>query len=216
MGIIRELVQTIVVIVVLAVFIEMLLPRGDMRRYVKMVMGLLVILAVLQTAANAVHSELMRDVPGITMSDAGVPPLDEIMAAGKQLSELNRDEAAQKYREGIAGQVLALAGLNSKVHAVDAVVSTGGEMNEIREITSIFSTTGDQHLDGAGETETPVDVEPVMIDVRGNETTRDAGNAAMPGPEEKRAALEVTRAVAEFYNLQPGQVKYEFRESSGR
>jgi stage III sporulation protein AF len=216
MGIIRELVQTIVVIVVLAVFIEMLLPRGDMRRYVKMVMGLLVILAVLQTAANAVHSELMRDVPGITMSDAGAPPLDEIMAAGKQLSELNRDEAAQKYREGIAGQVLSLARLNSKVHAVDAVVSTGGEMNEIREITIIFSTTGDKYLGGAGKTERPVDVEPVMIDVDRNETTRDTGNAAMPGPEEKKAALEVTMMVAEFYNLQPGQVKYEFRESSGR
>lgn len=211
MDVIRELVQTIVVIVVLAVFIEMLLPRGDMRRYVQMVMGLLVILAVLQSVASTVYSELMVDVPGVIVGDAGAPPLEQIMAAGKQLSELNREEAVQKYREGIAGQVLALARLNSKVHAVDAVVNTGGEMNEIRDITIIFSTNGDKHLDGAGKTKTPVDVEPVMIDVRSDETTRDGGKATVPGPGEKQAALEVTRSVAEFFNLQPGQVKYEFR-----
>jgi stage III sporulation protein AF len=82
MDVLRELIQTIIVIVVLAVLVEMLLPGGDMRRYVKMVMGLLIIMAVLQAAAGVLNSRFMQDVPAVTVSDTGTPPLEDIMAAG--------------------------------------------------------------------------------------------------------------------------------------
>ncbi|WP_180261144.1 stage III sporulation protein AF, partial [Desulforamulus profundi] len=44
---IKTLVQVLVIIIVLAVFLEMLLPSSQMQDYVKMVMGLLVIIVVL-------------------------------------------------------------------------------------------------------------------------------------------------------------------------
>ena len=92
MDILRQLIQTIVVIVILAVFLEMLLPRGDMRRYVKMVMGLLIIVAVLQAVTGAINSDLLQEIPDVTHSPFGYEPvpLEEIMAAGQSLSLLNR------------------------------------------------------------------------------------------------------------------------------
>ena len=46
MEIIRSLVQNLIVIIILAVMLDMFLPAGEMRKYVKMVMGLLIIVAV--------------------------------------------------------------------------------------------------------------------------------------------------------------------------
>ena len=52
MEVIRNLVQSLVIIIILAMFLEMLLPAGQMRAYVKMVMGLLVIIAVIQAVGS--------------------------------------------------------------------------------------------------------------------------------------------------------------------
>lgn len=213
MGIIRDLIQTIVVIVVLAVFMEMLLPRGEMRRYLKTVMGLLIILAVLQAAATAVSSQFLQDVPSLAPVGGDVPSLDQIMVAGQRLSELDRDEAAHRYREGVAQQVLALAGLNPRVAVVDAVVTTGGELQDIQSINITFSPGGGQAKAKTQETAKKelVEIEDVVVKVPRSGASPVAGEVVTPDPAEKEAAAEVARTVAEFYNLQPEQVRYEFR-----
>lgn len=210
MDVLRELIQTLVIIVVLAVFLEMLLPRGDMRRYVKMVMGLLVIIAVMQTAAGVVNSELLREVPRVTVSDNGSPPLEDIMAAGKQLSDLSRDEAARRYSEGVAGQVLSLAKLHAGVNAVDARVKIGPENNSIDEITIIFSTGSVKQAEKMGAGGSDTGVRPVVINI-GDDAGGAKRDTGTPTAEERKAAARVAGAVAEFYNLQPGQVKIEFQ-----
>lgn len=210
MDVLRELIQTLVIIVVLAVFLEMLLPRGDMRRYVKMVMGLLVIIAVMQTAAGVVNSELLREVPRVTVSDNGSPPLEDIMAAGKQLSDLSRDEAARRYSEGVAGQVLSLAKLHVDVNAVDARVKIGPENNSIDEITIIFSTASVKQAEKMGAGGSDTGVRPVVINI-GDDAGGAKRDTGTPTAEERKAAARVAGAVAEFYNLQPGQVKIEFQ-----
>lgn len=210
MDVLRELIQTLVIIVVLAVFLEMLLPRGDMRRYVKMVMGLLVIIAVMQTAAGVVNSELLREVPRVTVSDNGSPPLEDIMAAGKQLSDLSRDEAARRYSEGVAGQVLSLAKLHVDVNAVDARVKIGPENNSIDEITIIFSTGSVKQAEKMGAGGSDTGVRPVVINI-GDDAGGAKRDTGTPTAEERKAAARVAGAVAEFYNLQPGQVKIEFQ-----
>ncbi|SFF93405.1 stage III sporulation protein AF [Desulfotomaculum arcticum] len=212
MDMIRELIKTIVIIVLLAVFIEMILPKGDMRRYVKMVMGLLVILAVVQTAAGALNLSLMQEVPQLKVGEGGgAPPLDDIIATGKKLSELNQDEAVEQYKQGIASQVLSMARLNPTVSAREALVQLGGEMNDVNEITIIFGPAADRTEEQA-RGEKGINVAPVEIGAIGNNIdTQLAKDQVKVSPEEKKAAGEVVRAVAQFYNLQPDQVRFEFR-----
>ncbi|WP_449240728.1 stage III sporulation protein AF [Desulfoscipio gibsoniae] len=215
MDVLRELIQTIIVIVVLAVLVEMLLPGGDMRRYVKMVMGLLIIMAVMQAAAGVIHSELMRDVPGVTVSDTGAPPLEDIMAAGQELADTNQDRAAQTYSEGLSRQVMSLAGMNPDVRVVDARVSVGGENGDISEITIVFDVAAEglTEVDSQNTNNSAGDlgVRPVVVDL-GEKDAADEVSRATPTAGQEKAAAKVTAIVAEFYNLQPGQVKCEFRE----
>ena len=218
MDILRELVQTIVVIVVLAVLVEMLLPNGDMRRYVKMVIGLIIIMAVLQAAAGALNSGFMQDVPAVTVSDSGAPPLEEIMAAGGELSTINQDKAKEQYSEGLARQVMALVSFNSEVQAVEARVNLAGENGDIKEITIFFQTgakapasgvnEGSEHTDGRTGA---LDVQRVVVDLGGDDAEDELNRAKTATPEQEKAAAELTGVIAEFYNLKPEQVKYEFR-----
>ncbi|WP_027363460.1 stage III sporulation protein AF [Desulfotruncus alcoholivorax] len=212
MDMIRELIKTIVVIVLLAVFIEMILPKGDMRRYVKMVMGLLVILAVVQTAAGALKLSVMKEVPQLKVNAEGeAPPLDDIIATGKKLSELNRNEAVEQYKQGIASQILTIARLNPGVNPAEVLVSLGGELNDINEITIIFGPNAEKPKEQA-HSEKNINVAPVEIGELGNSmTSQMENNQVIVSPEEKKAAGEVARAVAQFYNLKPDQVRFEFR-----
>jgi len=215
MDILRQLIQTIVVIVILAVFLEMLLPLGDMRRYVKMVMGLLIIVAVLQTVTGVWGSGLIREIPAVTESFAGynAVPLDDIMAAGQSISEANRREAAQQYSRGIERQVLSLAALNNDLHALDARVTLREDTNEIDGITVFCSgsavkphTPAVAGNNGLEES----DIQPVIIGAPGEEI-RDSGAGSKPSAAEMRAAADLSGVVANFYNLRPEQVKIEFQ-----
>lgn len=214
MDILRQLIQTIVVIVILAVFLEMLLPMGDMRRYAKMVMGLLIIVAVLQTVNGVLGSDLFRDIPAVTGTfEAYNPvPLDDIMAAGQSISEANRREAVQQYSSGIERQVMSLAALNNDLHAVHASVTLGEDTNEIDSIT-VFCSGGEEQPTrpaGAGKGEFDGrDIQPVIIGAP-DEETRD-GDGVKPSVSEMQAASALTDVVANFYNLRPEQVKIEWR-----
>ncbi|HBX22253.1 MAG TPA: stage III sporulation protein AF [Desulfotomaculum sp.] len=214
MDVLRQLIQTIVVIVILAVFLEMLLPQGDMRRYVKMVMGLLIIVAVLQSVAGVINSDLLRDIPDVTEAPSGYHPvpLEDIMAAGQSLSDANRQEAAQQYSRGIARQVMSLAALNNDLQVVDASVQLHENTNEISGIT-VFCTSGVNQSptppsednagpDGSG-------IQPVIISTPGADKPSGAG--VQPTATEMQAASDIAGLVANFYNLQREQVHIEFQ-----
>lgn len=100
MEIVRNLVQNLIIIVVLAVFLEMLLPAGDMRRYVKLVMGLLIIVAMLQAVAGLVRGnwQVLLPEPVKSNTSSGVTGLADIMAEGQQLSARHQSKALEEYR----------------------------------------------------------------------------------------------------------------------
>ena len=61
------LVRTLIVIAVLAVVLDMLLPQNQFRTYLKMVMGLLVIVAVLQVVGQTLDEEWLADLPALAL-----------------------------------------------------------------------------------------------------------------------------------------------------
>ncbi|MCL2336919.1 MAG: stage III sporulation protein AF [Firmicutes bacterium] len=203
MDVLRQLIQTIVVLVILAVFIEMLLPLGDMRRYVKMVLGLLIIVAVLQTVAGVLGSGLAGKIPAVTESFAlrNTPPLEDIMAAGQSIAAANRREAAQYYTQGIERQVLSLAELNNDLHAVKASVTLRENSDEINGITIFCSVKSIQP-------QAPADIQPIIIGTTGEATGK---SGAKPSAAEVRAAADLANVVANFYNLRAEQVQIKFQ-----
>jgi stage III sporulation protein AF len=208
--IIRNLVQNLIIIVILAMFLEMLLPAGELRKYVKMVMGLLIIVAVVQAVGDLVRWDYSADLPSLTQKEDRMQ-VSGIMEAGKKLSGAQQQKAVEQYRRGLANQVKALARINKELNVVDVDVKVQAEgdapgFGQLKEITLTVARDAGNVEQGPKGTEVTV-IEPVSVRVGGQSNPADRAEAAPPGGAE--AGLVST--VANFYNLKAEQVKVVYR-----
>ncbi len=199
---IRNLVQVLVAVIVLAVFLDMLLPRGDLKGYVRMVMGLFVMVALLQTAGELFHLKMDYLLEPLGSARTGFDQeftTKQIFKKGEEISAIQRQKAADHYRRGIEGQVLALARLHSgqKVTAVEVKIKEGegadfGRLEEI--VLHVSSDTGpDNGKEGCA-------VQAVSKGVINGDVKTVIPNCS---PD----IADLAGVLAGFYNLEPRQVK---------
>jgi len=101
----QTLVRNLTVILLLAAFLEMLLPNKSMRGFVQMVMGLFVISAVLAPVAAFLHTPLAMDIPAwATTTLQDLPTI----AGGGQGIKAGRDAVQEQYRQILIHQIQAL------------------------------------------------------------------------------------------------------------
>lgn len=211
MAIIRLLVQNLIVIIVLAVFMEMFFPAGDMKRYVKLVTGLLVINAVLGALSNLSRGDWVLELPDQAISSEvpGVVRLEEIMASAKKISQGQQTRAREEYKGSLARQVSALAGLSGEVSVLSAEVDLYDEENnpkygQVKEIRLVVKSS---QPSGQGQNITPPPVEIKVGEKKQNEfegigQTQQYVEQALPATVKNR----IKTTVANFYNLLPEQV----------
>lgn len=202
MDTVRLLVQNLIIIVVLAVLLEMLLPNGEMRRYTRMVLGLMVIVAVLQAvhglSGGSLFSEVeeyaWRKVPGDNV------PVN-ILEQGRKIEAENRVKAVEQYKKGLEKQILSLVALEGEVSLVGAEVQIQDDpgqkdFGKVRQVNLIFD-----HKKGIQQVDT--------VSVTVGEENREKPAAEIP-PEYAGEAGKAARVVADFYNINQDQVKVKF------
>lgn len=200
---IKALVQVLIIIIVMAVFIEMLLPSSSMHDYVKMVMGLLVIVVVLEAGANLVNQDLNFELPALQQSSTG-PPLETIMGEGQKLAGKNKEQAMAEYQQGLEKQVLALARLQNGLHVTSAQIKTTGkpEDPEYGRLTGVVLEISESPLDESSST--VENVSPVEITVGANRSEGGASGTTLVNSDQ---AKKLARTVANFYNIPVEQVQ---------
>jgi len=209
--IVRNLVQSLIVIIILAMFLEMLLPSGGMKSYVKMVMGLLVIIAVAQAVGNLARFDFSGELPSLTRQDDRAL-LAGIMEGGKKISGSQQEKAIEQYRRGLANQIMALARINKEAPVVGVEVKVQSERGapdygQLREVVLIVDGEARSGEKEAGRG-VVAEVEPVTVRVG------DPGQAGGTEPEAgppREAAAGLVNTVAGFYNLKPEQVKVVYK-----
>ncbi len=208
---IRILVQNIVIIVILALFLEMFLPIGDLKKYVKMVMGLLIIIAVIQAVGTMTRCDLSDGLSAFITEDDKTR-VSSIIDAGKKMSGDQQQKAIEQFETGIARQIMALTGIYQDTPVVDVAVKVQsrcgepdfGQINEI--ILYVTQTAGGT----SGENGIAVDeVKPITITVNGADEKRPEREAGGGPPRGTVSGLIGT--VADFYSLGQQQVKVMYR-----
>ncbi|AEF94959.1 Sporulation stage III protein AF [Desulfotomaculum nigrificans CO-1-SRB] len=206
---IKTLVQVLVVIIVLAVFLEMLLPNNQMHSYVKMVMGLMVVVLVLETAAGLIKQDFKLEVPVLSRTSAGV---DKILADGQKLAGDQKQQALAEYRRGIEKQVLALAKLNHGLNVTGAQVKVSSDPADGdygRLIGIVLEVTPDQAAGNEGDANSVRPVQQVEVTVG----AVDPANQSPAGKSlDSKKAKELAQTVANFYNLPVDRVQVVLRE----
>lgn len=200
----RLLVQNLIIIVVLAVLMEMLLPNGEMRRYTKMVMGLMVIIAVVQAISGLTGGSLFRDMEEYAWrsgAEGWKPP--DIIDQGRKLDAVNRKQAVEQYKKGIERQISALLGAEGKVRLVgaDLQIQDDPAKKDFGKIQGINLWMGQDVGVKAVET--------VSVAVGGDKPAEDGAGGAPP--EYAGAAARAAKIVSGFYNLPEEQIKVKYR-----
>ncbi|MBO8137301.1 MAG: stage III sporulation protein AF [Desulfotomaculum sp.] len=197
MEILSRLVESLVVIVMLAVFLELLLPTSTMQNYVKMVMGLLVVIAVLQVLFDFFHADFNLYVPEISAEPSIT--LEQIQVNAKELSEEYKDKAVEDYRQGVKKQVMALASLNQEVEVLDAGVELDtSEGKNFGQLQFIQLTVAEKSRGNDSNK-----VKPVEIKVQ----TGERSTAHEQDIERQQTVNKLAKTVADFYNLPDDKVK---------
>jgi stage III sporulation protein AF len=211
MEVIRSLVQNLIVIIILAVLLEMFLPAGGMRNYVKMVMGLLIIVAVVQAVGNLVRWDYAGDFPALTAQDyQGKYP--EILEAGKKLAEDQQQKALDEYKNGIARQAMALSRTNNEISILGVEVKVQNDQSKTGygQLQEMILTVGPKSAGADVKADGPLikEVEPVSVG-SGHTISTDRQDGAEELPHEKAVAALV-ETLANFYNLKQEQIKVNY------
>lgn len=191
---ITEWVKTVIFVVLFAAFLELLLPASGMRRFVRVVMGLLILLVMLNPVVEVFQTNFSPDqVPALSgggpdsASGSAVP--ETIADAAKQRNQL----ALAVYEKDLARQiravVLALDGVRDAKVDVSVQQSADGRQGAIDKVVVFVMP---------GVVQSGTDVAPVKI------TAGGAENKA-----ELKAALKakVAGTVRELYQLTADQVE---------
>lgn len=102
--------REIIVIIMLAVFIDLLLPNDKMQRYVKVVLSLFILMAILSPIVSLLKADLSfdgwRDEWADSGSDVGhYRSLDDVLLAGEQFRKLQERHTLSAIEAHVAAQI---------------------------------------------------------------------------------------------------------------
>lgn len=148
----KEWVRHLVTLVILAATLEMALPMGNMKRYVKLTMGLLILFAMISPWATLLRSPMQ--IPwNLTEPEGGaLPSLSQVMTAAREFGDKQQalamagaeEEMATKLRQALLAlpglrdvQVAVKLNASGTVEAVEVVANPGaqGSVKPVQPVT---------------------------------------------------------------------------------
>ncbi|WP_433744971.1 stage III sporulation protein AF [Paenibacillus amylolyticus] len=135
--------QELIMIVLLATFVDMLLPNRSMERYVKLVLSLLILLTLLSPITKLLKSdpvgELKRAMSAMDAPSDGNATLEQILAQGKRLQAGEQEQSLQWTAKELAnvmkGQIEETTG--ARVQSVEVQLAMSKYETEMEAASSV-------------------------------------------------------------------------------
>lgn len=137
MDVLTDIVRNLLVIIILSSFLELLLPEGQLKPFVRFAIGLFVIVAVLSPTLSYLYDNRDFEVESWNYevdSQKGA----EILKKGQTIQEDLGKKNSSLIKEKVQGQINAVAMLVPGVDGVQTDVQVGadGNVNEIKLMVS--------------------------------------------------------------------------------
>ncbi|MGO4527531.1 stage III sporulation protein AF [Paenibacillus sp. 2TAF8] len=143
MGWLSSWLQDLIMIVLLATFVDMLLPNRSMERYVKLVLSLLILLTLLSPITRLLRSdpigELKRAMTAMDAPTDGQATLEQILAQGKKMQASEQQQSlkwtAKEVASTMKGQIEEMTG--AKVQSVEVQLAMKKQEMDSEMTTSV-------------------------------------------------------------------------------
>lgn len=191
MGIFYEIVKNVLVIIIVASFLELLLPEGRVKPFVRFAIGLFILIAVL----NPTLSFLFNKNQNFNLDSwdycINIDQSDEIMENGQNIRNrlLNNDN--DKVKEKLQGQISAVAMLVPGVQGVESQAQLSEE--GVLEKLSLLITTEEGDIS------------------KSNIKEAFSAGKELSNEEKQQIEKKVINVVQNLYSLENIEIEIEFK-----
>ena len=124
LDILAEIVKTVLVIIIVASFLELLLPESSLKPFVSFTMGLFVLIAILNPVLNIAFKDRGWEIDFWDHKyDQALE--DKMLEKGLDINQQVMESNDQQIQEKMQGQIGAIASLVPGVHEVKARIDRG-------------------------------------------------------------------------------------------
>lgn len=151
MAVLSEIVKNVLVIVLIASFLELMLPEGTLRPLVRFAIGLFVLIAILSPLAGVLFSDRNIDIEWWDLQiDAGQEA--QIMEQGEKINQQIWQSQQDLVSDQVAGQIGAVALLVPGVEDVEAqvVLNEAGTVESLQLVVKPQATETDEEVSQVG------------------------------------------------------------------
>lgn len=191
MAVLTEIVRSVLVIIMVASFFELLLPDGKVKPFVRFTIGLFIVISVLNPTLKYLYSDKNFRIDLWAHTQSSITE-GQILETGTKINEQIFNQGDEMIKEKLEGQISAVAMLVPGVEEVDtkANLSSNGELSKLHVIVRPEITPAE---DDAGK-----------IGVFSNRANNYSG-------EEKEAIKEkLLNVLMNMYGLDVTQIQVEF------
>lgn len=170
-SILTEWLKEIIVVVLLAVFLDLILPNSQLQRYVKMVMGLLILMTMLSPVLRFLnHDFSLRMLSDYGLeSQAGVAGWEEVQRERDKLVEMQEQQSGKYLEEQIAARIkqqveqqFGTAVKEVGVHTMPLRGSPSSNPPVISSIEIVLHTSSAEAATGETGTGQPSPIDPIQ------------------------------------------------------
>lgn len=203
--------RNVVVIVLLTTFIDLILPSSSMQRFVKVVMGLFILVTILNPILNLFTRG--QDFEVMTWQlKTNTSSANTVLAQSDKLTATNQSLFLENYGRSVEGQMKALVKLVKGIKEAEVQVELKGgkQLGTLEGIASVLVMVNTQENENKSSFIKPV--EPVRI----HSSLRKAGNEeaketeVVLDEEHKRLEREIKNTLSNYFGINPKIIKVIF------
>lgn len=201
MEVFKNLIRDIVLIILLTTFLDMLLPSNKMRTYLKMVMGLFILVSILNPLLNLLVRQ--QNIEVFAWKQDYTSALDDksVRQSQHKLAQVTEQEILEAYAQRLEAQMSALLKLIDGVAdaKVKAEIKGGEKAGGYEDINSVCVTVFTQN--NGQDDNKDIRIEPVKI-----------GEQAEPKSDSVNIIIEreVKNTLSQYFGVLPENITVEF------
>ncbi|WP_366922486.1 stage III sporulation protein AF [Metallumcola ferriviriculae] len=203
MDMLRDLVRNVSLVVLIASFIDLLMPGQKMDRYLKLIVGLFIIISVLNPILTFLNLAQSFEVTAWQYERSGQAQMESIFQHGEELAGVAENAAWHDYKSRMERQIVSLARLVPGVKGVQVDVQVEkrekayyGSIRQVTMVVSVGQSTKKEDM-----------VDPVRVNIDDETAQHQPSSTAILGMDERMAIKkQVREVVSNFYGLQPDSV----------
>lgn len=197
MAALREWVRSLVMLLIFASILELLLPMNGMKRYVRMAMGLIIILGVVKPIVGLLGHPVVVDPTSLVGSETSLPTMNQIMADADRFRQKNQvlmlQEAERRLTEEVRSAARRVDGVSDAQVALR--IATDGSVEGVAVTVLLGSRYGQVRP-----------VKPVRVPPGAGGGSAEEQGTEVSAEREARLAEAVRREVAAQLGLSDGRL----------